>query len=135
MSCSQTLKQKGYKLTPQRRVILDIIHETSSHLTADDIYNLVQQRIRGVNKSTVYRTLELLEELDCVVRSEMGERFIYHHAEEGHHHHLVCRQCGRIIEMSEAHLEPMRQMLLDELGFQVDIKHLMLHGLCADCRK
>jgi Fur family transcriptional regulator, ferric uptake regulator len=135
MSCSQTLKRKGYKLTPQRRVILDIIHETPSHLTADDIYNLVQQRISGVNKSTVYRTLELLEDLDCVVRSEMGERFIYHHAEEGHHHHLVCRQCGRTIEMSETRLEPMRRMLLDDLDFQVDIKHLVLHGLCADCRK
>jgi Fur family transcriptional regulator, ferric uptake regulator len=135
MSCSKTLKQKGYKLTPQRRVILDIIHETPSHLTADDIYSRVQQRISGVNKSTVYRTLELLEELDCVVRSEMGERFIYHHADEGHHHHLICRGCGRTIEMSEASLEPMRRKLLDELDFQVDIKHLVLHGLCADCRR
>ena len=116
-------------------MILDIIHETPSHLTADDIYSRVQQRISGVNKSTVYRTLELLEELDCVVRSEMGERFIYHHADEGHHHHLICRGCGRTIEMSEASLEPMRRKLLDELDFQVDIKHLVLHGLCADCRR
>lgn len=135
MSCSLTLKRQGYKLTPQRRVILDIIHQAEAHLTADDIYNLVCRKIDGVNKSTVYRTLELLEELNCVVKSEIGERFVYHHAEEGHHHHLICRRCGRCINLDEASLEPLRQQLQEDFGFQADLKHVVLGGLCDACRE
>jgi len=122
-------------LTPQRRVILDIIHEAQAHLTAEDIYHMVCRKIDGVNKSTVYRTLELLEELGCVVKSEIGERFVYHHAEEGHHHHLVCRRCGRSINLDEASLEPLRQRLEEEFGFQADLKHVVLSGLCDACRE
>ena len=122
-------------MTPQRRVILDIIHEAHAHLTAEDIYHMVCQKIDGVNKSTVYRTLELLEELGCVVKSEIGERFVYHHAEEGHHHHLVCRRCGRSINLDEASLEPLRQRLEEDFGFRADLKHMVLSGLCDACRE
>ncbi|MFC2019363.1 Fur family transcriptional regulator, partial [Chloroflexota bacterium] len=71
MSCDLILKQKGLKLTPQRRLILEIIHESRSHLTAEEIITYVQSRVPGVNKSTIYRTLELLEELGCVFKSEI----------------------------------------------------------------
>jgi len=66
---------------------VDIL-ETHQHLTSDEIIAYVQSRMLGVHKSTIYRTLELLEEAGCVYKSEMGDQFIYHHAEEGHHHHL-----------------------------------------------
>lgn len=66
MSCVKTLKAKGMKLTPQRMLIVDIIHDAKDHLTAEDIISYVQARMPGVNKSTVYRTLELLEETGCV---------------------------------------------------------------------
>ncbi|MFC2019343.1 Fur family transcriptional regulator, partial [Chloroflexota bacterium] len=71
MSCALILKQKGMKLTPQRRLILEIIHQSRSHLTAEEIIAYVQSRVPGVNKSTIYRTLELLEELGCVFKSEI----------------------------------------------------------------
>ncbi|MFC1901654.1 Fur family transcriptional regulator [Chloroflexota bacterium] len=83
MSCFTTLKEKGLKLTPQRRLIVDIIHEADAHLTAEDIIAYVQARMPGVNKSTVYRTLELLEATGCVYKSELGDHFIYHHARTG----------------------------------------------------
>jgi Fur family ferric uptake transcriptional regulator len=73
MSCLETLKKKGLKLTPQRRLIADIIHSADKHLTAEDIIDYVQHKMPGVNKSTIYRTLELLEDSGCVVRSESDD--------------------------------------------------------------
>jgi len=134
MSCSVTLKEKGYKLTPQRRMILDILHHTDTHLSAEDIISEIQSRVDGVNKSTVYRTLELLESLGLVVKCELEGRMAYHHAEEGHHHHLVCRQCGRVVDCDESVLKPLEDKMVQELGFKPDLKHLVVHGLCSQCR-
>jgi len=134
MSCYATLKKKGVRLTPQRRLVLDIIHETPRHITADEILNYVQSKTPGVNKSTIYRTLDMLEETGCVVKSEAAGRFIYHHAEEGHHHHLVCRVCGRSLECAEDVFIPLETEIHNKYGFTADIKHLVIKGLCRDCR-
>ena len=134
MSCAITLRANGLKLTPQRRLILDTIHDSGDHLTAEEILNHVQARVPGVNKSTVYRTLELLEELGCVFKSELGDRFIYHHAEEGHHHHLICRRCGTSIDCDEDLFLPVERALDEKNGFQVDFKHMVIYGLCHACR-
>lgn len=135
MSCFITLKEKGLKLTPQRHLILDIIHDAQAHLTAEEILKYVQARAPGVNKSTVYRTLELLEETGCVVKSEIGGRFIYHHAEEGHHHHLVCRACGNSIDCEEDLFLPIETTIYDKYGFRADLRHMVVSGLCQDCRE
>jgi Fur family ferric uptake transcriptional regulator len=134
MSCFITLKEKGFKLTPQRRLIVDIIHDAETHLTAEDIITYVQNRMPGVNKSTVYRTLELLEEYGCVYKSELGDHYIYHHAEEGHHHHLVCSKCGKTIECEEHVFEHVEKLLGDRYDFHVDFKHLIIGGLCSECK-
>jgi Fur family ferric uptake transcriptional regulator len=134
MSCNTTLKEKGHRLTPQRGLILDIIHKSHAHLSAEDIFTQVQSRVSGVDKSTVYRTLDLLEELGCVVKSQLGERFIYHHMEEGHHHHLICRTCGKGINCDEDLLLLVKKALIEQYGFQADFKHMVIKGLCAVCR-
>jgi len=87
-----------------------------------------------VHKSTIYRTLELLEGAGCVFKSELGEHSIYHHAEEGHHHHLVCSRCGMTIECDEDLFTPVEQSLAEKYGFRVDFKHLVMSGLCEECR-
>ncbi len=135
MSCEKTLRNKGLRLTPQRRMILDIIHRRTEHLTAEDIINYVQKKMPGVNKSTIYRTLELLEQSGCVFKSESGNGTIYHHAEEGHHHHLVCQKCERTIECNEDLFAPVEKALYKEHGFQVDFKHIVINGLCRDCQE
>ena len=134
MSCIQTFREKGLKLTPQRRLIADIIHNTEVHLTAEEIIARVQARMSGVNKSTVYRTLELLGEAGCVYKSELGDQSIYHHAEEGHHHHLVCSKCGRTIECDEDLFESVERSIEEKYGFQVDFKHIVMNGLCTNCK-
>lgn len=133
MSCVATLKARGLKLTPQRRLIADIIHDTRGHLTAEEIISGVQARMPGVNKSTVYRTLELLEEAGCVYKSELGDDFIYHHEEEGHHHHVVCRRCGKTVNCTENLFAPVQKLLREKYNFRADFKHLVMNGLCGDC--
>jgi len=134
MSCSTVLKEKGFKLTPQRRLILEFIHDKESHLTAEEIIKFVDARAPGVDKSTVYRTLDLLEASGCVLKSEMGGHFIYHHAEEGHHHHLVCRSCGRSIDCSEDIFTEVKNNLEEKYGFKADLKHMMVSGICRECQ-
>ncbi len=134
MSCNNILKAKGYRLTPQRRIILDILHGEGAHLTADTIYEQVKDKIEGVNRSTVYRTLELLESLGLTVKAELHGSHVYHHAEEGHHHHLKCRACGKVIELPEESLEPLAKTLRDKHGFAADLNHHVITGLCRDCR-
>jgi Fur family ferric uptake transcriptional regulator len=133
MSCFVTLKEKGLKLTPQRRLIVDIIHDTRAHFTAEEIIEIVQSRMPGVNKSTIYRTLELLEEEGCVYKSAMDNQFIYHHAEEGHHHHLVCRKCGKTIDCDEDLFVSIERSLKEKYGFRVNFKHVVVDGLCEAC--
>lgn len=135
MSCSIVLKEKGFKMTPQRRLILDYIHDNQSHLTADELISYLESRAPGINKSTVYRTLDLLEESGCVVKSETDGHFIYHHAEEGHHHHLVCRVCGKTQDCNENIFSCVKDTLADNYGFQADLKHMMISGICAACRR
>ncbi len=134
MSCLKTLQDKGYKLTPQRRLIVDIIHDAAEHLTADNIIAEVQMRMPGVNKSTIYRTLDILEETGCVVKSESEDHFIFHHSEEGHHHHLVCHQCGKTISCAENVFLDIEKTLARQYGFKADFKHLLISGLCSSCK-
>lgn len=134
MSCITVLKEKGFKLTPQRRLILEFIHDNASHVTAEGILKFVGARAPGVDKSTVYRTLDLLEEYGCVLKSEIGGHFIYHHAEDGHHHHLFCRSCGKSIDCHEDVFSEVKNTLAGKYDFQADLKHMMVSGLCKECR-
>ena len=134
MSCVKTLKEKGLKLTPQRMLIVDIIHETKGHLTAEEIIKHVQSRMPGVNKSTIYRTLDLLEASGCVYKSQLNEEIIYHHDEEGHHHHMVCSKCGDTIKCDEDLFTPLKNLLKENYSFNVDFKHIVMNGLCEKCK-
>lgn len=134
MSCFTTLKGKGLRLTQPRRVILDYIHDKGDHLTAEEIITYVHGKSPRVNKSTIYRTLELLEKNECVVKSESMDRTIYHHAEDGHHHHLVCSNCGKTINCEEDIFAPVERLLQEKHGFQIDFKHVVMSGLCKECR-
>ncbi|RLC94112.1 MAG: transcriptional repressor [Chloroflexi bacterium] len=135
MSCTTVLKEKGYRMTLQRSMILDILHEAEGHITAEDILSRVKSKAPEVNKSTVYRNLELLEELGVVVKSEHDGRFIYHHAQEGGHHHLVCRRCGKIIECDRDVLAPLEKTLIQKFDFEADLRHIVIHGICGACRR
>jgi len=136
MSCTETLREQGYRLTPQRLMILSAIHGSDHHISAEEIYAQVCARYPNVNISTVYRTLELLKELALVTETDLGGgKFRYHSVEKGHHHHLICRKCGRIFELDEAVLNPIEGTILRKYGFKADLSHLAVFGSCVQCQK
>ena len=130
------LSEKGYRLTPQRMMILQAIENSADHISAEEIYAQVVAKYPHVNVSTVYRTLELLKRLGLVTETNLGEgRVRYHPAEKGRHHHLVCRECGAIIDLDDSLLAPLKSALLREYKFNADLRHLAILGRCVNCRK
>jgi Fur family ferric uptake transcriptional regulator len=131
MSCFTTLKRKGLRLTQPRRAILNYIHDKGEHLTAQEIINHVHGEHPHVNKSTIYCTLELLEKNETIYKSESAGGTIYHHADEGHPHHLVCRRCGNC---DEEIFKPVEKALKEKYRFQIDFRHMVMSGLCDKCK-
>ena len=130
------LSELGYRLTPQRIMILSAIENSHNHISAEEIYAQVVAKYPNVNISTVYRTLELLKQLGLVTETDMGEgRVRYHPAEKGHHHHLVCQECGAIIALDESLLSSLKSALLREYKFSADMRHLAIFGRCIKCSK
>ena len=128
------LTEKGYRLTPQRLMIVSAIEGSDGHVSAEEIYTQVAAKYPHVNISTIYRTLELLEELGLVTKTNFGEgRVRYHPAEKGHHHHLVCTECGAVIDLDESSLSSLKGMLLREYKFRADLRHLAIFGRCDRC--
>jgi Fur family ferric uptake transcriptional regulator len=132
----EDLRQQGYRLTPQREMVLEAVHESQGHVSAEEIYAKVQARNPCVSISTVYRTLELLKELHMVCEIDLGEGHIcYELAGERRHHHLVCQQCGEVLEVDDEVLAPLRDTLRREYGFEADLDHLAIFGCCRSCQK
>jgi Fur family ferric uptake transcriptional regulator len=136
MSCNEKLQEKGYRLTPQRIMVLDALHSVDKHISAEEIYAQVIAKYPYANISTIYRTLDLLKELALVTEIDLDDgRVRYHLSEKGHHHHLVCSNCGKMIDLPESVLLKLTETLAHDYKFKADLKHMAVFGLCADCQK
>lgn len=130
------LGEMGYRLTPQRMLVLKAIENSANHISAEEIYGQVVEVYSHVNISTVYRTLDLLKRLGLVTETDLGGgRVRYHPADKGHHHHLVCQECGKVIELDDFVLVPLKNTLYNEYDFDADLKHLGIFGRCGRCRQ
>ena len=127
------LREHGYRITPQRQLVLEAV-EHLEHGTPEEILAQVQATASGVNLSTVYRALEVLEEVGLITHTHLDHRAPTYHARTAHDHvHLVCTDCGTVRGI-EAHAgEPFFRALREQHGFTVDVGHLALHGRCAAC--
>ena len=133
---TDALSQRGYRMTPQRMMIVASIESAENHISAEDIFRQVVAKYPNVNVSTVYRTLELLEKLGLVTKTEMGVgHIVYHPLEKGHHHHLICRECGNVVNLDESVLTPLKESLQQNYQFTAELRHLGIMGLCAECRQ
>jgi len=127
------LRARGYRLTPQRQLVLEAVGELG-HGTPDEIVTAVRRTASAVNISTVYRTLELLEELGLVEHTHLGHGApTYSVATDDGHVHLVCRSCGDIDEVPPSVVEPVVAELARTRGFAVDVGHFAVFGRCRDC--
>lgn len=135
----EDLKKKGYKLTPQRRAILDIIVECEGkHLTAEEIYDEVKKTCPEIGLATVYRTIALLEEIGVVSRLNLNDgcsRYELIHGDENHmHHHLICNRCNAVIEVEDDLLEELEDRISKEYEFKIVDHSLQFFGVCKQCQ-
>lgn len=130
-----TLREQGYRLTPQRNLIWEVLRDAGRHMTAEEVAAEVRRTMPDVNVSTVYRTLELLVNLDLVVETRLeGSAGYYEVSPEPVHHHFVCRECGAVTHFGDAVLAPVRAELAAR-DLEVERIQVTAFGLCAGCRE
>jgi len=141
LTVNEKLKKKGYKCTPQRKAILEVVSESiGKHLSSEEIYDLVKIKNPEIGLATVYRTVQLLVELDILSKLNLDDGFVRyemndHDGGEHHHHHLICSQCGHIDEVKEDLLESIEKQIEMKYEFQIRDHKLKFFGLCKSCKE
>jgi Fur family ferric uptake transcriptional regulator len=126
------LRRAGQRVTPQRLLILGAFRP-GEHLAADEVFARVERTLPAVNRSTVYRTLELFRDLGLVSETDLGGGVRQFELLDGRHHHLICRGCGAMLELDDELVRPLRETVHARYGFAAGIDHLALFGRCAAC--
>ncbi len=132
------LMENNYKLTRQRKVILKtIISRKNWHFTAEELFAAVKENYPDIGMATIYRTLELFQNLGIVHVLDFGEgsrQYELCFEETQHHHHLICKKCGKLIEFSDQDLEYFEKELESKYDFKITEHKLRFYGLCRECR-
>ena len=131
----QALRRSGMRLTPQRRIILEVLEESEVHLDAEALYLSAKARDPNISLATVYRTLAALREIGVVQQRHLSqdEQRGYYEIDDQKHYHFTCLQCGKVIEFSTPLIAQIQQEFADEMGVQVNRARLYLEGCCAAC--
>src|SRR5947209_18654462 len=131
------IQRAGLKRTAQRDLILEVFLRTEKHLSSEDLYRLVQQEDSAIGQTTVYRTLKLLTEAGLAreVRFGDGRTHYEHNYKHQHHDHMICIECGEIIEFYSAELEALQDAMAARHDFEVKQHLLRILGICAKCRQ
>lgn len=131
----QSIRQAGHRLTPQRESVLAVIAESDAHLTAEEILARVRERYPYLNKSAVYRSLDLLTELSLITQTDLGHgRVEYELHRHPHHHHLVCRNCKHVQQIDHTAFQSLQRKLENDFGFHADLDHFDIFGTCRKCQ-
>ncbi len=129
------LRDLGYRITPQRELIIQIIAHSGRHMSAEEVAEEARKTMKAINTATVYRTLDLLVENGLATRLDLGAgRTAYATGEHGPHIHLVCRQCGSVTEISEKDISESLRKIEGNYLFDCHPYHFSIHGLCKSCR-
>ncbi|WP_376793330.1 Fur family transcriptional regulator [Thermoflexus sp.] len=136
--CIQTrhlLQEHGYRATPQRLMVLEVLRTADRHMTAEEIHSILQKRYPGVDLSTVYRALRLFVQLGLLEQHALGGgRRVYEWRTQPDHGHILCERCGRLEHLEREVLEPLRLLLERTRGYQVRRVEATVVGLCSACR-
>ncbi|MBR0060415.1 MAG: transcriptional repressor [Selenomonadaceae bacterium] len=134
------LYERGYKMTPQRKEILQIFVDHPEHLSAEDVYGLLREKESEIGLATVYRALDLLSKLGILVQIDFGDgcaRYELNTADPNvhHHHHLICVKCKKVIEFDEDLLDELEEVISRKSGFQILNHEVKFFGYCKDCQQ
>lgn len=137
------LKENGLKVTNQRIIILEVLEaRPNEHLTAEEIYECVKEKYPEIGLATVYRTIQLLSELNLIDKLNLDDGYVrYEIGKQGndenghHHHHLICLSCGKVLTFQDDLLESIEQKIEETMGFLVSDHEAKFYGYCKCCRK
>jgi Fur family ferric uptake transcriptional regulator len=136
MDVAHRLRDEGYRLTPQRRLVWEVLRSAEHHLTAEQIHDEILRTVPDFNVASVYRTLTLLAELDLAKEVQLGDgKGHWEVAHPDDEFHLVCRGCGAVTHHTGTVVEEVRAHLASEHGFVPEDVELVVHGVCAACRE
>ena len=134
----QKLQEKDYKLTPQRKRILKILLDNEQeHLSAEDIYKIVKHHYPEMGLATVYRTLEILADIDILEKMNFDDgkaRYEFSSYDKHHHHHLICLKCSKVIEFNDDLLDVLERTISEKKDFEVVDHKLKFYGYCSKCK-
>ncbi len=131
------IQKTGLRRTAQRDLILDIFLKTEEHLSSEDLYWLIQKEDASIGHTTVYRTLKLLTDAGLAreVRFGDGKTYYEHHYDHEHHDHIICTECGKVVEFFSPEIEALQDQMAAKFGFRLTHHSLRILGLCEDCQK
>ncbi len=130
----QVLKEEGYRLTPQRIMVVEAVEASHDHTSAEEMHAKASARYPYLNISTVYRTLELLRDQGLAAETDLGGgRLLYHPVGKAHHHHLICRLCGNVRDIGTSAFREIRGKLRLDHGFHAEFEHIAIFGTCRIC--
>ncbi len=134
----QTLKDRGVRLTRQRRVLLDLIDSSGKHLDADTLYQMAKEKDPKLNRVTVYRTLKMLKESGLVDELDLahfeGEKHYYETRLKREHAHIICLRCGRVEEFFGEQLNAVKSQISSQFGFEIVFSRTEVGGYCSHCQ-
>lgn len=130
--------RRGLRQTPQRRVIVELVVSTRQHFTAEQLYDWARARDASVSRATVYRTLTLLTESGLIQELELGKEVKYYdpnYVAHPDHNHIICLDCGKIIEFDSPEIDQQAQKIAQDLGFAVKSRRLQILATCDELQK
>jgi Fur family transcriptional regulator, ferric uptake regulator len=128
------LHAQGYRLTPQRQLILEAVQRAETHVTPEQVYDRVHRQHPTISRATLYRTLDFLCEVRLIHAMYWGGQMYYEIAGDEPHHHLICRACGGVDQIDHVLLDDLFQTIGQKHQFTIDMDHVALFGLCGQCR-
>lgn len=137
----ELLKSKGLKVTTQRKMILEVLAgQPGQHLTAEEIYEIVKEKSPEIGLATVYRTIQLLSELQLIDKLNLDDGYVRYEIgkldkKQHHHHHLICLTCGNVYTFEDDLLDNLEQRIYDTMSFKVLDHEVKLYGYCKECAK
>ena len=138
MSCTEQIstliRSRGFRLTPQRLTILQVLQHSGEHLTPAEVYEIARQSMPGLTETTVYRTLEFLSENGFALAAHIGSGKLVYQVSGHAHHHVICQKCGSEKEVGHAELLSLYTIIEQLTGYRLTTSHLTFFGLCPECR-
>ncbi len=130
------LRSRGYRITPQRDLIIQAISHSPRHITAEEVALQLQEYTQTINIATIYRTLDLLWQEGFACRNDLSEgKIVYATVQHGPHIHLVCRKCNQVIDADSDALNTLNLELQEHYGFDPDLDHFSIFGVCSECQE